>query len=162
MSRGGTGIYTELDLAWLAGFIDGEGCILLSCQKPNPKRRTVSKIWIMRVCVTNTRHDVLALIQSWFGGYIVHKRTDKAHYKDGWTWEVSGHKAKRLLNEVGPYLVLKRSQCEVALKYAKTLSYSGKGYGRNPLSEMVIMERQALVDEIRDLNRRGKLPACVN
>lgn len=148
-------VCTETELAWLAGFIDGEGSIVLSSHKPNPRKRQVSQLWVMRLTVTNSYQESIMLIQSWFGGSVEKRKRAKPHHKQTWKWECSGKRARFVLEKIKPYLIVKKSQCELALKYAETLWISGRGHGRNKLSERVLKIRGELVSKVRALNKRG-------
>ena len=101
------------DLAWAAGIIDGEGCIILVRHKASAKRKTDS--WLLRVDVGNCDARMLKKLLSLFGGHVVKKLLRSDKYMPQWRWYCNGPTAVSTLNSVLPYLVCKREQAEVAL-----------------------------------------------
>ena len=99
----------DADLAWAAGFIDGEGCVAVDSRK-SP-----------RITVSNTDRRPLDRLQELLGGTIcVHGRgnPEKGH-RPSWVWAVHGGRSvRRVLAEVRPYLVVKGEQADLVLAAA--------------------------------------------
>lgn len=101
----------QLDLAWAAGIIEGEGCITLY------KSRTNSGIaYVMKVTVVNTSLPMLKQLLGIFKcGYIGVRRLQSARHRQTWHWEVTTKNAEAVLKKLSPYLRTKREQCRLAL-----------------------------------------------
>lgn len=97
-------------LAYLAGLIDGEGCLRI-----NKEGRT-------GITVTNTDLKMIAWIKENFGGKLY--KEDKTKY--GWRicYRVEIRKTKdvlKLLKAVLPYMITKREKAEELIKRAKEI-----------------------------------------
>jgi hypothetical protein len=98
---------------YLAGIIDGEGCVRFACSN--------YKWHYVRLHVTNTYKPLLDAIQQVHGGKI------KVHTKPGhpkgwspsWIWDTAGSNAERVLRLVLPYLIVKRQTVIDALAQAE-------------------------------------------
>jgi hypothetical protein len=107
---------TAPEWAYLAGLIDGEGCILSTHQKNSPLR------YGLRVVVTQVDIRPIYWIQDRFGGFVkcntVHTVANGRNYTVcRYTWGVySRGKVEEILHGVLPYLVLKGFQARVALR----------------------------------------------
>ena len=92
---------------YLAGFIDGEGCIGVN-NAP-------------RLHITNTDSDIIHWLKETFGGYLW---MENGHHipnaKPGYIWEVSSRKLLSTLKEVAPYLKVKQRQSRLVLDYYAT------------------------------------------
>lgn len=79
------------DLAWLAGFIDGEGSFFLH-RHPNKKQNYVS--YGPTLSITNTDYGLLEKVQKivgWGGIYSNNFRPEYKNRKPRWIWNISGH-----------------------------------------------------------------------
>ena len=52
-------IPSETDKAWMAGFVDGEGSIMLMYNKPNQKTGHKSAAWSFKLSISNTKIESL-------------------------------------------------------------------------------------------------------
>ena len=99
-----------MDISYVAGFFDGEGCIILA--KPCGSSRGYS----LRVSITQKHKETLVEIQKMFNGKIYpHSRKKGEGY---WSWEaVRKEVAYNFLKTILPYLQLKRKQAQVGLMF---------------------------------------------
>lgn len=118
---------TETERAYLAGILDGEGCI--SASKP-PIHISVQ--------VSNTDLPLLEWLAENFGGSITLK---KQPGKTAYVWQRKARSTKPLLEAALPYLRVKRKQAVLALNFVAT-------YNGSP----VMAEREQIADELRELN----------
>lgn len=100
------------DLAYVAGIIDGEGCISFTLNKTNGEL-------IIRVRVGMTHYAVPQTLQAQFGGAIRVIDRTKNNRKDIMTWEISRTGAVNVLAQVYPLLVVKKEQARLAMLYFK-------------------------------------------
>lgn len=94
---------TQYDLAYLAGYLDGEGCFLF-------QERTAV------VTISNTYPHVLHWIKSMFHGTISLKHSMNGRTRAAYSWRVYGSNAERICKMVMPYLKEKKRQAELVLQ----------------------------------------------
>ena len=139
---------TEFDLAYLAGIIDGEGCITIKVQKKPRQNRLTYEVQIM---VANTNLKLMDWLKERFDGnyYTINKKSQR--HKTGYLWHF--HKnIKEVLEGVLPYLVFKTEQAEIALKL---LELKSKNFYSRDLS--IVNDYEDLKQKIHVLNKRGKV-----
>lgn len=89
----------EVEVAWVAGLLEGEGSFLTQTNCYSPK-----------VSCQMTDKDVLDKLVSIAGGtmFMVTKRQE--HWKDCWAWRISGDPAAELIKSLLPHLGERRRQ----------------------------------------------------
>lgn len=94
--------YTTEDLIWLAGFIDGEGCVSWIKSKGRPSRR-------FEIRIANTNLSVMEWIHQCFGGYLYefNPNNKKAHHKQCYHWYIRDWRAVELHEQLKLYLKIK-------------------------------------------------------
>lgn len=96
------------DLIYLAGLIDGEGCIrITNC--PRPIGRPLFRV---EIAVELTTPLVLEWAKDRWDGSITH--STNAGRKDTWAWRLSGDAATTLLHRLQPYMKIKQQQAWLA------------------------------------------------
>ncbi len=134
-----------MNLAWLAGFIDGEACVTFHSRKD--RRHLVA-----RVTIHNTRLDVLQKIAEAFPCKLrVMKRNIR--WKPVGQLDYRYHAAVELLKAVRPYLVAKTELADIILAYADRRTFEGRGHLKVPDEEVKV--RTEMYNNVRLLNRRG-------
>ena len=76
------------NLIYLAGIVDGEGCIYLQTQTINRVRYRT-----FRLSVTNTNLELIEWLGDNFGGYVYIKKLRNPSYKKCYDWRIGGAKA---------------------------------------------------------------------
>ena len=140
------------DLAYVAGFIDGEGCITLVPHKPGGKRRDG---YTLRVLITNTNKPVLVWIQSLFGGYLGQRVRRSRNHKISWELCVGSGYAEYMIQQIYPWLKMKKAQAEIGLKFRETVNKRRTAYDRDGVPREVRVKRDRMYREIHRLNRKG-------
>ena len=106
----------ESDLAWAAGFLDGEGCIHIAKQR-YPGRRSDT----YRLGVHVAQNDLPTLealcVAVGIRAPIYATKRAKNHSRQCYTLNFSGHSALLLLQAVMQHLRRKRLEAETALKF---------------------------------------------
>jgi len=100
------------DLAYVAGLIDGEGCITTSRQAN--KSGSVYHTIILHVEMAD--REPLEFAQTTLGGKIYHRGIRSNWGKPHWCWRASGEEVTRIIKPLLPYLILKRPQAVIALR----------------------------------------------
>jgi hypothetical protein len=126
------------DAAWLAGILDGEGCVSL-----NSANHGHLRAYFPRVSVTNTDLRMIEKIQEITGIGGVYYRPASGNWRERWHWDVQNiEDIMGLLLAVRPYLITKGDRADLLL----TLPF---GYERCP------EKRREIYLALRKLNRRG-------
>ena len=89
-------VIDNVDLAWAAGLLEGEGTFGL-------QRGTYP-----RVSCSMTDEDVLQRLQDVLGGQLVAVGRKQEHWKAAWVWAMSGDEAARMLGLIRPYMGKRR------------------------------------------------------
>lgn len=114
---------TPRELAYAAGFFDGEGSVTIAARKPYG--RSVSPHHNLLLQTANTDRPLLIWFQEKWGGSLIDQRNN--HYnprcRPCWSWKINGWPAVRFLHQVLPFLRSKRVQADLALAfyYERTL-----------------------------------------
>lgn len=107
----------KTDLAYLAGMLDGEGCIQIHKSKRLKKDGNPS--YTLSVRVNMCDKPIPLFLQFVFGGALNY--VDKSRYGDKWRpqwhWYVSGQQAIECLKALLPYLRLKKAEAELAFYF---------------------------------------------
>ncbi len=106
------------DLVYFAGFFDGEGCIVIASQGHERKGK-MSKFYRLEVAVGSTNHWIIELMKFQFGGAVYCDRRDNhpASHRPFWRWMICSRKASLFLQDILPYLKLKKAEAEIAIKW---------------------------------------------
>jgi hypothetical protein len=93
-----------LDSAYVAGFIDGEGCLMI--------QRTS-----LIISVAQCKRDVLDRLATQYGGrvYVQHAATEK--WRSAWQWQVYNRLAYDILTEIRPHLLVKSDEADHCIKF---------------------------------------------
>ena len=142
-------------LAYLAGLIDGEGCIGIAATFD--KRSSRSRAYFGRLYVSNTDIRLMAWLQEHCGGRVnAMPRKSQPTWKTGYKWELQGANAELVLRATLPYLVLKRRQAETLLELRELQAVL---VTRTPSADQAA-RKEALKQRIHLLNRKGAAPAA--
>ncbi|HEX3523619.1 MAG TPA: LAGLIDADG family homing endonuclease [Stellaceae bacterium] len=135
------------DLAYLAGFIDGEGSISIFPGTSRGRRRDN-----LRLDIYNTNEAVLQWIKRTFGGRI-HKvgRPKARNTKQEYVWAAGAQCAAQILKACLPFLKIKRTQAELFIQHQATSRRNGRYY----TPPEILAVRNDIVAKMASLNRRG-------
>lgn len=100
-----------ISLEYLAGLVDGEGCIRL-----HPSNKGKYRKYYPRLQVTNTYRSILDMLVDQYGGAVHSSKNElKPHWKEKHDWRLTGDKARELLNQLLPYLIIKQDKAKEVL-----------------------------------------------
>lgn len=136
-------------IAYLAGIIDGEGCMYLGYNKAHEKYHS----WHSMMKVSNCDIELILWLENTFGGAKqTHTRwtSKRAFERPVYTWQSTGAMLDYLLPLIQPFLVIKNKQCEIMLRYRKTCGWNGP----IKISEEIQKERTECMLLMRKLNSR--------
>ena len=131
----------KVKFGYLAGIIDGEGCLIIS-----RTNRGSYMNYYGRIHVKNTDTKLMKWLVDNFGGTVnAITPSDAIKHAVAYSWYSSGnaHDKEVLLLALMPYLVVKREQAKILIEFFRM---SGEV---NP------QKREELYQKIHALNRRG-------
>ena len=129
----------DTDLAWAAGFFDGEGCVLL---------RKSRNTYVVRITVSQVNPAPIVKFKRLFGGHISEQKPKNKSWKEQWKWEQDAKSGVETLLQLLPYLVVKRDVADLAIEFQKT-----KRKGRIATKEVIDLELE-FKSKISNLNRK--------
>ena len=113
---------SEIDLAWAAGIIDGEGTIII--QRKNPPSFNGLVRYELFLAVGMIHKPTIERLHAIFGRGYVMKRRNKGQ-RVIFHWHVRVNLAAACLRLVLPYLVTKKSEAELALEFDRARGVYG-------------------------------------
>ena len=96
----------ELDIAWAAGILEGEGCFSSDRDK---RRKTTKKLSIR--CQMTDQDIILRLHDIFAFGSVYKRKTRHEHHKQAWEWRVTKQDdIETVIYKILPYLGIRRSE----------------------------------------------------
>ncbi len=140
---------TDLDLAYTAGIIDGEGCIYIRVSDrpiPNKIRTT---FYGLVVEVKNTDSRMIDFLYERYNGLRKIERRETERGKKVYCWVITGKRAVVFLESIYPFLVCKKDQVDIAVRFRKTF---GKSYNNTGTPPDVLKIRIECYNELKRLH----------
>jgi hypothetical protein len=135
---------TQEQLAYIAGFIEGDGCFFIS--------RYFSKqsgyVYEYRLAAYNTNEKIMLWFKENVGGWYRQVNTS-SRWKKPFHWALKNQEAIVLVELIFPYLVAKKEEAKIWLKYAKNIIPNKT----NKRTQKTIDYRVNLIDEIREVRK---------
>ena len=136
--------------SYLAGFIDGEGCLTIQ----TPRRRADGSRYLRpKIQVTNTNRTILDICLEEWGGYVTFHQPKNKKWRRRFDWAIE-HPVDVLycLDCIERFLILKRKQAKNLRRLSEFLS-SRKKYSYYSPEEIAITEAMRVESSL--LNRKG-------
>ena len=140
---------SDVDLAYLAGLIAGDGSIHVS--KQPQKNRKFRPYYQISLCVEMVAQEEIDWIAKTFGGQMVMRIRDKHHRRPSGRWKMNGAKAIEVLKLVYPFLKHKKRQAALVFKLREIVQQTL--YKRH---DHRIALREQLYREVNALNLRPR------
>lgn len=113
----------ELQRAYIAGIVDGEGSICMIKRTPKRMHSPEVHIW-------STDKELIDYIQDVTEtGFVIRQKAKKEHHKESYAWCLYDKKALTFLEEIFPYLRINRKRQRAWIlinQYAKYTPANGK------------------------------------
>jgi len=138
---------SETVRGYTAGILDGEGSIMIvKFKNPTSKR---GYTYQLKVVVVNTNEWLCHWLKMQYEGTIQYKKSKRPQEKDIYEWRLVSQQAKRFLEYIAPYLIIKKAQAEIAIRFQ-----TGRGRGKPQT------DAESVIDEIernlmQGLNSKG-------
>jgi hypothetical protein len=133
------------ELAWAAGFVDGEGSVTIISRSSNGGPR---RSYSLRLTVGQRVLTPLLRLQRLFGGHISTKPLPQSGC---FVWTVHTGAAVDALAQMRPFLTVKGPQADVAAQFNEVLRTRGAPK-RVPLSPAELEQRETLMLAMRAAN----------
>lgn len=130
-----------MNVAYVAGLVDGEGCIGFTKSRSN---------LIPRVMITNTNKDLMDLLKENFGGHILSVKKVNDTWKRAYHWCICNKKAIDFLEKIEKHLILKINQALCLYAYECIRPGKGKSW-----TQEAIEARDLLKSQVHWLNKKG-------
>jgi hypothetical protein len=136
-----------ITLAYIAGLIDGEGCIRIQKQS----EKTHNPKYTPQISFTNTNHQSVELISNFFGGakIYIHEPSKygypnrKICYR---TYKAGSTSVAIILKKLLPYLLIKEQEAKLLIEYTDNFK-PASGVGRNVKNGRFIGGRKRTPEE---------------
>jgi hypothetical protein len=130
-----------MQLAYLAGLIDGEGSIGFARTRHH---------WHPRIIIANTSLELLEEVQRCFGGNISAVTRSKPSWKAAYNWRLANSRCVVLLAKLSRYLRLKEPQAQLTFIWDALRPGRGSTWDADGRKAIELLVAQA-----HWLNRRG-------
>ena len=138
---------SPLELAYLAGLIDGEGCIMMR----RDGRRRIHQ-YTLALVVTNEHKGTLEWCSSLFGGYIYDQSQTQQHHKKIYNWTINSTAAHAVLVAVIPYLQIKKDQAQLVIDHWASIR---PGLASEIKTQDLAERRHFVWEKLRELKRKA-------
>jgi len=157
---------TEIEKAYMAGIIDGEGHIGITKYKTKPRNGRKERMqYDFNVSIVNTNLNLITYLLEKLRNnnikFCVMQRKEKLilNHKLIYVIQISDFQAENFLKIIYPYLVAKKEQADVAFEFRKTFI---KNWGRTKVPQNLMEKREECFQKMKELNRRGYIKALVS
>jgi hypothetical protein len=142
--RADMNILTEIDKAYIAGFFDGEGCVVIS--KSHGKESRTPRYALV---VVVSQKGIVPLgdlcNMTGVGKIYISNKAANAH-----SWTISNSHAKEFLAAILPYLRVKKQQAALAIEFAEKFNRQTRVYARGrkavggsmPIPQYIVDEKE--------------------
>lgn len=142
--------YSNGDLSYAAGFIDGEGSFIIARRKERPGTYLMGVQHIPKITAANTDTRPLYFLKTLFGGSVCMVKRRRPQHAQGYLWTVGNKTAIQTARLLEPFLKVKQEQARILICYKDdALWHRG---GNKEIIEPEYNRRERLTTEIRRLN----------
>lgn len=109
--------YSQLDVAFLAGFFEGEGCMWMAKDERKDKLHIQA-----HVALTNNDINLLLHFQAKFGGTVHTKYKVMGEYKHfNYQWHLGSQNIGPILSLILPFLITKKELAQLIIEFRSTI-----------------------------------------
>lgn len=142
---------SDVEIAWAAGVVDGEGCLHITNTAPAKSARTLTRQYNLHLRIAMCHRPTLDRLQAIFGSGSVHEVTrSNAQHSQAWVLSLTSWKALDAIQMMRPYLVTKADEADIAISFMQ-LPRAPRG-GRNGSRKTppeIVAQRHELWDRMR-------------
>ena len=143
-------------VAYIAGFVDGEGHIAIEKTMPGKGlQRIVNPHFGVRITVANTDLTTLEWIHSLWGGKVYVQK--KMGLRPVYSWMITNRQVvTEFLSTILPHLRTKKDQAELVLEYLSQITVR-RSYGRWAMPDAEVALRDGYRERLLELRRPQRL-----
>lgn len=132
---------SQTEAAYVAGLLDGEGCFSVFQKKDGAVGLSLS--------LYMTNREVMDAVKKYTGTTCnILPIKGRENRKDQWLWKPSLSEAKVLVEQILPYLIVKRRNAELFIELLELRKHSSRWDNKRA-------EQLAILEENTRLNKRG-------
>jgi hypothetical protein len=148
---------------YTAGLLDGEGSVVIA--KKKPRKPTQKTTYELSVGVGVCNKEAMEKLGDDFGASPYLKNRTKPKGKEYWSdyyyLQLHGNNAVRFLQQINPYLRIKKNRAELAFRFQQRMNARHNRVGGhlgngNYLKDGELEVREQMYREMLTLNKRGK------
>lgn len=139
------------DACYIAGFVDGEGCITVSIKPMKAKNGNQCTSFAPSISITNTNRAILDWICKTTGLGTVLTKPRREGWKQCFQLTYRVPEIPKFLELVGPFLKVKSEQARLMTEFYELKGQSGD----KNVSLDTLKRRVKVASDINELNRRG-------
>jgi len=140
-------MWSQDQLAYMAGIIDGEGSISIDVQSPNKTRKY--HYYSIRMNIINTNLELMEWLVKNFGGNLYKNRKVEKR-KQVYKWSIYSRKAAEILQQTLPYMIVKKPHAIILIEFMDSMGVTGWH-----VPEEIRHYRQQLYLKVRELNKHN-------
>lgn len=140
-------MFNVFDLAYAAGYIDGDGCFYIGTYQS-----TNSTVYEYSIQVCSVKKESTEWLKEKFGGSIRIKEA-KGNRKIPYVWTIKGQESVDFAQALLPYLIEKQPECEIYIEFGLTIIHNDF----QPLKDEGILDRAALIKNMRHIRHNEGL-----
>ena len=145
-----------MNIHYVAGIFDGEGSIGIHKRYYRESSRGFLYYPKVRLGMTGEGTKIVTSLRKQFGGNIswrIYKNTNK----DLLTWTITSRKdVQGFLRQVIPFLIVKKAQSVVVMKFFEGGTYHQKDWKSNRMTNREYKRRGLLCEKVKLLNKKCK------
>ena len=126
------------DVAYIAGFFDGEGCVRI---KQANQGGNSFYVW---VAITNSYKPTLDYVVSVFGGKV--RRAEKRSHKTIYHYLITASEAVDMLKTIGGFIREKKNQVDLAIKFHENKDKMSKSQKEKYALKISAMKREDIYE----------------
>lgn len=151
---------SETEKAYIAGLLDGEGCISVIRADQTKRSRHKSPSYRLVVSIYNTNKVMMDWLEQRVNGCRYHNRQKSERHKICHIINIESQSAERFLIEMQPYIIAKSKQLQLGLELLRLVDTwrRERGHVFPPiiLPQEEIEKREAIYQRMRELNNGWK------
>lgn len=134
-------------IAYFAGFFDGEGCVSILELKAKHNKQVVPR-FSLRLSLPQNDRGILMLLAQMFGGYVTGHQKEHGSFR----WSISDNKAAGFLRKTLQFLRVKRDQALVGIDFSDHKAESSVDH-RNGDCRSILSVRKGYKTKLQELKR---------
>ena|SRR3990167_6965356 len=148
-----------ISLQYLAGFVDGEGWIGVYRAIPNGLQQKSAR-YTLEVGIGQTLkgQELFDYLEETYGGYVSFYQPKTKNAKAQCKYVVTGDNALRLLEKIEPYLILKKEQANICIRFQREKSGLNKKFNNfrgKLVPPHITKKRESYYQALKLLNFKG-------